>query len=75
MEGKVDVDETYVGGQDDQSKGRNEGRKKIMVVAVERKGKGLSRIYGRVIETASKKNLEKFMVEHIKKDADVRTDG
>jgi len=75
MEGKVDVDETYVGGQDDQAIGRNEGKKKIMVVAVERKGKGVSRMYGRVIETASKKNLKKFMEEHINKDALVRTDG
>jgi hypothetical protein len=75
MEGKVDVDETYVGGQDDQAIGRNEGKKKIMVVAVERKGKGVSRMYGRVIETASKKNLKQFMGEHIRADAQVRTDG
>jgi hypothetical protein len=75
MEGKVDVDETYVGGQDDEAIGRNEGRKKIMVVAVERKGKGVSRMYGRVIETADKKNLKKFMSESIHKDAQVRTDG
>jgi hypothetical protein len=44
MEGKVDVDETYVGGQDDQAIGRNEGKKTIMVVAVERKGKGFSHV-------------------------------
>jgi hypothetical protein len=75
MKGKVDVDETYVGQQDDQAIGRNEGSKKIMVVAIERKGKGVSRMYGRVIETASKKNLKKFMEEHINADADVRTDG
>lgn len=75
MEGKVDVDETYVGQQDDQAIGRNEGKKKIMVVAIERKGKGVSRMYGRVIETASKKNLKKFMEDHINADANVRTDG
>ncbi len=75
MDGKVDVDETYVGGQDEQAVGRNEGKKKIMVVAVERKGKGVSRMYGRVIETASKKNLKKFMQDHIHKEARVRTDG
>jgi hypothetical protein len=75
MEGKVDVDETYVGQQDDQAIGRNEGKKKIMVVAIERKGKGVSRMYGRVIETASKKNLKKFMEDHIAADANVRTDG
>ena len=32
MSGKVDVDETYVGGQDEEAVGRNEGKKKIMVV-------------------------------------------
>lgn len=30
MEGKVDVDETYVGGRDDQEIGGNEGKKKTM---------------------------------------------
>lgn len=40
MDGKVEVDETFVGGQDEKALGRNEGKKKIMVVAVERKGRG-----------------------------------
>ena len=31
-------------------------------------------MYGRVIETASEKNLKKFMAEHIAKEAQVRTD-
>lgn len=75
MEGKVDVDETYVGGQDEESVGRNEGKKKIMVVAIERKGRGISRMYGRVIATASRKNLKKFMTDYINEDAKVRTDG
>jgi hypothetical protein len=75
MTGKVDVDETYVGGQDEQAIGRNEGHKKIVVVAIERKGKGIARMYGRVIEGASKKNLKKFMADHIAKEAQVRTDG
>ena len=74
-EGKVDVGETYVGGQDDQATGRNEGKKKIVVLAIERQGKGIARMYGRVIEAASKKNLKKFMADHIDKDAQVRTDG
>jgi hypothetical protein len=30
MEGKVDVNEKYVGGQDDESIGRNKGKKKII---------------------------------------------
>lgn len=74
MEGKVDVDETYVGGQDELAIGRNGGDKKIMVVAIEKKGKGVSRMYGRVIETAGKENLKHFMQDHIKAEANVRTD-
>lgn len=75
MEGIVEVDETYVGGQDSEALGRNEGKKKIVVIAIEKKGRGVSRIYGRVIDQASKKNLKEFMTDHIHKDAQVRTDG
>lgn len=74
MEGKVDVDETYVGGQDEGAIGRNEGNKKIVVVAIEKQGKGVSRMYGRVIETAGRENLKGFMKDHIRSGADVRTD-
>ncbi len=74
IKGKVDVDETYVGGQDEKAIGRNEGKKKIVVVAVERKKRGISRFYGRVIETASKANLKGFMDDFIDKEAEVRTD-
>lgn len=74
MDGKVEVDETFVGGQDEKALGRNEGKKKIMVVAVERKGRGVSRLYGRVVETAARKHLKQFMLDHIAADAEVRTD-
>ncbi|MEX2566509.1 MAG: IS1595 family transposase [Cyclobacteriaceae bacterium] len=74
MMGKVEVDESYVGGQDDKALGRNEGKKKIMVVGIERGLGGVSRWYGRVIETASKVNLGGFMTDHIDKDAQVKTD-
>ncbi len=46
-----------------------------MVVALERKGKRVSQVYGKVIETASRKILESFMQEHICTKAAVRTDG
>ena len=38
--GQVEVAESYVGGQDDKVLGRNEGKKKIMVVGIEKIGKG-----------------------------------
>jgi hypothetical protein len=74
MTKKVDVDETYIGGQDDTALGRNEGSKKIVVVAIEKNKRGVSRMYGRVIETASKENLSAFMKDYIAPDAQVRTD-
>ncbi|MET3981847.1 transposase-like protein [Mucilaginibacter sp. UYP27] len=74
MEGKVDVDETYVGGQDDQIMGRKKGSKKIVVVSIEKKGKGVSRMYAKVVAAASKENLKGFMKGHIKPEASVRTD-
>jgi hypothetical protein len=75
MLGKVEVDESYVGGQDDKALGRNEGKKKIMVVGIERGSKGVSRWYGRMVETASKANLGGFMKDHIHREAEVKTDG
>lgn len=74
MGGKVDVDETYVGGQDGQAVGRKKSRKKLVVISIERKGKGVARMYARVIGAASKKNLKGFMQDHIKPEANVRTD-
>lgn len=74
MDGKVDVDETYVGAQDEQAKGRNEGRKKTVVVSIERQGKGVSRMYAGVIGATTKENLQGFMKDHIKPEANVRTD-
>lgn len=75
MEGKVDVDETYVGGQDEEALGRNEGKKKVVVIAIEKKDKGISRMYGKVIPTAAKEHLQPFMAAHIAPNAaQVRTD-
>jgi hypothetical protein len=74
MKSRVDVDETYVGGQDDTAIGRNEGKKKIVVVAVERHRNGVKRMYARVIDKANKVNLKSFMETHISPEAEVRTD-
>lgn len=73
--GSVDVDETYVGGQDPEALGRNEGKKKIAVMAIEKRGKGVSRMYGKVIPTAEKKHLIEFIEKVVDKNAVIRTDG
>ena len=39
----MEVEESYVGGQDDKALGRNERKKKIMVVGIEKTGNGVDR--------------------------------
>lgn len=74
LEGVVEVDETFVGGSDENSKGRKKGKKKLVVVGIEKKKKGVSRFYARVIEHADAENLGAFMRDHIQNDALITTD-
>jgi transposase-like protein len=74
LEGVVEVDETFVGGSDENSKGRKKGKKKLVVVAIEKKKKGVSRFYAKVIDKANAENLGAFMRSTIKKEAKITTD-
>lgn len=75
MEGNVEVDEAVVGGQEEKVRGRANKKKRLVVFAIERKGKGVSRMYGKVIPSAHAKNLGGFMHQTIDAKAKVRTDG
>jgi hypothetical protein len=75
MEEDVDVDEFVVGGQETNTRGRKNNKKKLVVIAVEKKGKGASRMYAKVISQSSAKELGSFMRTHIDTQANVRTDG
>lgn len=74
MEGKVEVDETVVGGQEEGVVGRKNNKKKLVVFAIERKGKGIQRLYGKVISNASSKELGGFMKSKINSNAVIKTD-
>lgn len=71
---KVEVDEFYVGGQDEGAKGRKAGKKKLVVFAIEREGCGVSRLYGKVIGHANSKELGQFMRSIIEPSARIKTD-
>lgn len=75
MADDVEVDEFVVGGKEKGVKGRKSGKKRKVVIAVEKKGKGISRIYARVIKDYSKASILPFMRDHISKDAAIKTDG
>jgi hypothetical protein len=72
--GKAEVDETVVGGQEEGVRGRKNDKKKLVVFAIERMGKGVSRVYGRVIGKSSAKELGSFMKDTIEPDAQIKTD-
>lgn len=72
--GKAEVDETVVGGQEEGVRGRENNKKKLVVFAIERKGKGVSRVYGKVIGNSSAKELGSFMKDTIQEDTQIKTD-
>ena len=74
LEGEVEVDETLVGQQEEGKKGRQIGSKNLVVVGIEKKNKGVSRLYARVIKSASAKDLGRFFDDHISSKARIKTD-
>lgn len=71
---KAEVDETVVGGQEEGVVGRKNKKKKLVVIAIEKKGKGVSRMYGKVIPNSSSKELGLFMKQNISSEAHIKTD-
>ena len=47
----------------------------MILVGIEKKGKGISRMYARVIPDASEESFKPFFKEHIDPQANIRTDG
>lgn len=74
IEGQAEVDETVVGGQEEGVVGRKNKKKKLVVFAIERNGKGISRMYGKVITQSSSQELGGFMRTTIEINASIKTD-
>ena len=74
LEGKVEVDEFVIGGAEKTIIGRQKGEKRLVVLGIERKGKGIARCYAKVIESANSHELGAFFDDFIAKDAQITTD-
>lgn len=72
--GQVEVDETYVGGKEQLNVGRSKGSKKLVVIGIERYGKGIYKAYARHVDSAGVKDLRPFFEDHIDKEAKIKTD-
>lgn len=72
--GEAEVDETVFGGQEEGVRGRKNGTKKLVAISIEKKKKGISRLYAKVIPDASSASLGGFMKSHISLSANIKTD-
>jgi transposase-like protein len=77
LRGEVEVDETYIGGEQPGLRGgRQKGKKVLVGVAVEREApKGFGRCRMAPIGDASRESLRAFLVENVEPGAKVITDG
>ncbi len=74
LEGKVDVDEFFIGGYEEGKVGRSKGKKKQVVMGIEMQKKGIVRCYATQIKNCGTKQLKPFFEKHISKEAKIRTD-
>ena len=77
LAGMVEVDETFIGGEEPGLRGgRQKGKKSLVGVAVERhEPKGFGRCRLAVLPDASAASLRAFLVDHVEDGATVITDG
>jgi transposase-like protein len=75
LSGKVEIDETFVGGSSEGKRGRGAENKSLVVIAVEVLPKGTGRVRLKLIPNAEGKNLLKFIKENIEPGSIIVTDG
>ncbi len=60
IKGNAEVDETVFGGQEENRRGRQNKSKKLVVVGIEKKIKGVSRLYAKVIPKQYEKQPDEY---------------
>ncbi len=75
LSGRIEVDETYLGGLEEGVRGRQTSTKALVAVAAQEDGKGIGRIRMRRVKDASAASLHPFVVDCIEPGSVVHTDG
>ena len=75
LDGRIEVDEGYVGGPEEGLPGRLNLEKTLVVIAVQEDGKGIGRIRMRQIPDASSESLMPFVRDSVVLGSIVHTDG
>jgi transposase-like protein len=72
----VEVDETYIGGEEPGLRGgRQKGKKAVVIVAVEQRQKGFGRARMIPVADAKAKTVRAFLADHVEPGSTVVTDG
>jgi transposase-like protein len=74
LTGRVEVDETYIGGNAEAFHGRGADKKVLVVMAVELKGKETGRVRMRALDRATEENLTGFIKDNVEPGSTVITD-
>lgn len=75
LSGRVEVDETFVGGLEEGVRGRGSEKKVLIIIAAEEDGRGIGRIRLNCIPDASQVTLHKFIYGTIELGSTIHTDG
>ena len=75
LAGRVEVDETYVGGKEEGHPGRKTEKKALVVIAAQEEGPRIGRIRMRRVASASKANLHRFVLDVVEPGTVVHTDA
>ena len=75
LHGTIEVDESYVGGEETGVKGRQAIKKAIVAIAVELNDVGIARIRLRHVPDSTAKSLQSFVTDVVEHGSTVRTDG
>jgi transposase-like protein len=75
LSGRVEVDESHIGGISHGHEGRRGGNKALVVIAAQEDGRGIGRIRMQRVPDASAESLEDFVVKAISQGSVVHTDG
>lgn len=75
LSGRIEVDESYLGGLEEGLRGRRIERKALIVIAAQEDGRGIGRIRIKQIPDASSPSLHSFIRESIEPGSTIHTDG
>lgn len=75
LSGRIEVDETYWGAEEEGARGRKTERKAIIVVAAQEQGRAIGRIRMRQVRDVSADSLVPFIEEAIEPGSIIHTDG